>query len=156
MWPRQHRLGVEAFYPADGEQCLETPTGAHRISKGNSLAVPAGVTMRRRHGINSAPRLRSRAPCKQCASGYGKWTLMSTTARWSEPTPCLNRGLGPFVRTGPQFFGASRSVELPLLVTDLDENTFAGWSKSAGRVRRGHGSPSYRRHRRLPQRSRLL
>jgi quercetin dioxygenase-like cupin family protein len=41
-----HHSGVEAFYTVDGEQCLETPTGAHRIPKGSSLAVPAGVTMR--------------------------------------------------------------------------------------------------------------
>jgi len=38
--------GVEAFYTVDGEQCLETSTAAHRIPKGSSLAVPAGVTMR--------------------------------------------------------------------------------------------------------------
>ena len=41
-----HHSGVEAFYTVDGEQCLETPTGAHRIPKSSSLAVPAGVTMR--------------------------------------------------------------------------------------------------------------
>jgi len=41
-----YHSGVEAFYTVDGEQCLETPTGAHKILKGGSLAVPAGVTMR--------------------------------------------------------------------------------------------------------------
>lgn len=41
-----HHSGIEAFYTVDGEQCLETPTGAYRIPKGDSLAVPAGVTMR--------------------------------------------------------------------------------------------------------------
>lgn len=38
--------GVEAFYTVDGEQCLETETRAYRMPKGESLAVPAGVTMR--------------------------------------------------------------------------------------------------------------
>lgn len=41
-----HHSGVEAFYTVDGEQCLETPTGAHTIPKGGWFAVPAGVTMR--------------------------------------------------------------------------------------------------------------
>ena len=41
-----YHAGVEAFYTVDGEQCLETPTGAHRIRKGETLAVPAGVAMR--------------------------------------------------------------------------------------------------------------
>jgi quercetin dioxygenase-like cupin family protein len=41
-----YHSGVEAFYTVDGEQCLETPTGAHKIPKGESLAIPAGVTMR--------------------------------------------------------------------------------------------------------------
>jgi quercetin dioxygenase-like cupin family protein len=41
-----HHSGVEAFYTVEGEQCLETPTGAHRIPAGSSLAVPTGVTMR--------------------------------------------------------------------------------------------------------------
>jgi quercetin dioxygenase-like cupin family protein len=47
MTSRVHyHSGVEAFYTVDGEQCLETPTGAHKIPKGGTLAVPAGVTMR--------------------------------------------------------------------------------------------------------------
>jgi quercetin dioxygenase-like cupin family protein len=41
-----YHSGVEAFYTVDGEQCLETPTGAHKIPAGATLAVPAGVTMR--------------------------------------------------------------------------------------------------------------
>jgi len=28
-----HHSGVEAFYTVDGEQCLETPTGAHRYRR---------------------------------------------------------------------------------------------------------------------------
>jgi quercetin dioxygenase-like cupin family protein len=50
-----HHSGVEAFYTVEGEQCLETPTGIHRIPKGGSLAVPAGVTMRMA-GPGSKPR----------------------------------------------------------------------------------------------------
>src|SRR5262249_35503121 len=38
--------GVEAFYTVEGEQCLETPTAAHRIPKGSYFAVASGVTMR--------------------------------------------------------------------------------------------------------------
>ena len=41
-----HHSGVEAFFTVDGEQCLETPTAAHRIPKGSGFAVPAGLTMR--------------------------------------------------------------------------------------------------------------
>jgi quercetin dioxygenase-like cupin family protein len=41
-----YHSGVEAFFTVDGEQCLETSTGAHKIPKGETLAVPAGVTMR--------------------------------------------------------------------------------------------------------------
>jgi quercetin dioxygenase-like cupin family protein len=41
-----YHSGVEAFYTVDGEQCLETPTSAHRMPKGGTFAVPAGVTMR--------------------------------------------------------------------------------------------------------------
>lgn len=40
-----HHSGVEAFYATEGEACLETPARAYRISKGGTLAVPAGVTM---------------------------------------------------------------------------------------------------------------
>jgi quercetin dioxygenase-like cupin family protein len=38
--------GVEAFYVVDGEQCLETPTRAYKMQKGETLVVPTGVTMR--------------------------------------------------------------------------------------------------------------
>ena len=47
MTSRVHlHSGVEAFYVVDGEQCLETAERAFRIQKGESLAVPTGVTMR--------------------------------------------------------------------------------------------------------------
>jgi quercetin dioxygenase-like cupin family protein len=38
--------GVEGFYVVDGQQCLETPTRIYKMSKGGSLVIPAGVTMR--------------------------------------------------------------------------------------------------------------
>ena len=41
-----HHSGVEAFYTVDGEQCLETPTRAYKMPKGESLAIAAGVPMR--------------------------------------------------------------------------------------------------------------
>ena len=41
-----HHSGPEAFYAVDGEQCLETPTGIHKMPKGGTLVIPAGVTMR--------------------------------------------------------------------------------------------------------------
>ena len=41
-----HHSGVEAFYVIDGEQCLETPTGASTLRKGETFAVPGGVPMR--------------------------------------------------------------------------------------------------------------
>jgi quercetin dioxygenase-like cupin family protein len=50
-----HHSGIEAFYSVEGEQCLETPMGAHRIPQGGSLAVPAGVTMRLT-GVGPKPR----------------------------------------------------------------------------------------------------
>ena len=47
MTSRVHlHSGVEAFYVVDGEQCLETAERAFRMKKGETLAVPAGVTMR--------------------------------------------------------------------------------------------------------------
>lgn len=47
MTSRVHlHSGVEAFYTVDGEQCLETAKQAFRMKKGDSLVVPAGVTMR--------------------------------------------------------------------------------------------------------------
>jgi quercetin dioxygenase-like cupin family protein len=41
-----HHSGVEAFYVIEGEQCLETPTGALTLRKGETLAIPGGVPMR--------------------------------------------------------------------------------------------------------------
>jgi quercetin dioxygenase-like cupin family protein len=41
-----HHSGVEAFYTVEGQQCLETPTRAYNMPKGETLAVPAGVPMR--------------------------------------------------------------------------------------------------------------
>ena len=47
MTSRVHfHSGVEAFYTVDGEQCLETAKQAFKLHKGDSLAVPTGVTMR--------------------------------------------------------------------------------------------------------------
>ena len=37
---------VEGFYVVDGQQCLETPTRIYKMSKGGSLVIAAGVTMR--------------------------------------------------------------------------------------------------------------
>lgn len=37
--------GVEAFYAVDGDQCLATPDRAYKMHKGDTLAVPTGVTM---------------------------------------------------------------------------------------------------------------
>jgi quercetin dioxygenase-like cupin family protein len=41
-----HHSGVEAFYVIEGEQCLETPTGAAMLRKGETLAIPGGIPMR--------------------------------------------------------------------------------------------------------------
>ena len=38
--------GIEGFYVVDGQQCLETPTRIYKMSKGGSLVIAAGVTMR--------------------------------------------------------------------------------------------------------------
>ena len=38
--------GVEAFYTVDGAQCLETKDRTFKMSKGDTLVVPTGVTMR--------------------------------------------------------------------------------------------------------------
>jgi quercetin dioxygenase-like cupin family protein len=38
--------GVEGFFVVDGEQCLETEDRAHIMRKGDTLMMPAGVTMR--------------------------------------------------------------------------------------------------------------
>ena len=41
-----HHSGVEAFYVVEGEACLETPTRAAKLRKGETLAIPGGVPMR--------------------------------------------------------------------------------------------------------------
>ena len=47
MTSRVHfHSGVEAFYTVDGEQCLETKEKAFPMKKGDTLAVPTGITMR--------------------------------------------------------------------------------------------------------------
>ena len=47
MTSRVHfHSGVEAFYTVDGEQCLETKDKAFPMTKGDTLVVPAGITMR--------------------------------------------------------------------------------------------------------------
>ena len=38
--------GIEGFYVVDGQQCLETPTRIYKMSKGESLVIPGGLTMR--------------------------------------------------------------------------------------------------------------
>jgi len=38
--------GVEAFYVIEGELCLETPTQAMTLRKGETLAIPTGIPMR--------------------------------------------------------------------------------------------------------------
>ena len=40
-----HHSGVEAFYVVDGEQCLETPSSAYPMKKGDVLVLPTGITM---------------------------------------------------------------------------------------------------------------
>jgi quercetin dioxygenase-like cupin family protein len=47
MTSRVHlHSGVEAFYVVDGEQCLQTEERSFPMQKGETLVVPAGVTMR--------------------------------------------------------------------------------------------------------------
>jgi quercetin dioxygenase-like cupin family protein len=47
MTSRVHlHSGVEAFYVVEGEQWLETAERAFKMRKGETLAVPTGVTMR--------------------------------------------------------------------------------------------------------------
>ena len=47
MTSRVHfHSGVEAFYTVDGEQCLETKDKAFLMKSGDTLVVPAGITMR--------------------------------------------------------------------------------------------------------------
>jgi quercetin dioxygenase-like cupin family protein len=47
MYSRPHtHSGVEAFYVLAGEQCLQTPTSAIILRKGETLALPADTPMR--------------------------------------------------------------------------------------------------------------
>jgi quercetin dioxygenase-like cupin family protein len=41
-----HHSGVEAVYVIEGEACYETPTGASKLHKGETLTLPAGTPMR--------------------------------------------------------------------------------------------------------------
>jgi quercetin dioxygenase-like cupin family protein len=41
-----HHSGVEAVYVLEGEACFETPTGAARLRKGETLALPGDTPMR--------------------------------------------------------------------------------------------------------------
>lgn len=40
-----HHSGVETFYVVDGEQCLETPSRAYPMKRGEVLVLPTGLTM---------------------------------------------------------------------------------------------------------------
>jgi quercetin dioxygenase-like cupin family protein len=40
-----HHSGAEAWYVVSGEQCLETPARAYKTRKGETLVLPAGLTM---------------------------------------------------------------------------------------------------------------
>ena len=42
----QAPTGVEGFFVADGQQCLETADRTHVMNKGDTLVVPAGIAMR--------------------------------------------------------------------------------------------------------------
>jgi quercetin dioxygenase-like cupin family protein len=41
-----HHSGIEGFFVADGQQCLETADRTHVMNKGDTLVVPAGIPMR--------------------------------------------------------------------------------------------------------------
>ena len=41
-----HHSGVEGFFVADGQQCLETADRTYVMNKGDTLVVPAGIAMR--------------------------------------------------------------------------------------------------------------
>ena len=41
-----HHSGVEGFFVADGQQCLETSDRTYVMNKGDTLVVPSGVAMR--------------------------------------------------------------------------------------------------------------
>jgi quercetin dioxygenase-like cupin family protein len=40
-----HHSGAEAWYVVSGEQCLETLARAYKTRKGETLVLPAGLTM---------------------------------------------------------------------------------------------------------------
>jgi quercetin dioxygenase-like cupin family protein len=47
MYSRVHtHSGAEAFYVLEGQQCLQTPTNAVTLRKGEQLALPADTPMR--------------------------------------------------------------------------------------------------------------
>ena len=50
-----HHSGVEAIYVIEGEACYETPTRVFRLSKGDTVFIPAG-TLHRAVVTGSAPR----------------------------------------------------------------------------------------------------
>jgi mannose-6-phosphate isomerase-like protein (cupin superfamily) len=41
-----HHSGVERFFVADGQQCLERSDRTHVMNKGDTLVVPSGIAMR--------------------------------------------------------------------------------------------------------------
>lgn len=41
-----HHSGIEGFFVADGQQCLETADRTYVMNKGDTLVVPTGVAMR--------------------------------------------------------------------------------------------------------------
>ena len=41
-----HHSGIEGFFVADGQQCLETADRTYLMNKGDTLVVPAGIAMR--------------------------------------------------------------------------------------------------------------
>src|SRR4029453_8550292 len=50
-----HHSGVEAIYVIEGEACYETPTRVFRLSKGDTVFIPAG-TFHRAVVTGSTPR----------------------------------------------------------------------------------------------------
>ena len=41
-----HHSGIEGFFVADGQQCLETADRTYVMNRGDTLVIPAGVAMR--------------------------------------------------------------------------------------------------------------
>lgn len=46
--PAHAHSGPEVIYVVDGEQCMETPEVGHRLGRGQSLVIPAGLVHRGR------------------------------------------------------------------------------------------------------------